>query len=143
MEPFQVYLCDHCKELVFMAATSTTIQRRTSLEMLPNQSGPCHCCSTLSGVLAHISAEVRSRFDFSDKDIDEFPLIISHTATHSSAGGVHSKDLTTTLELPNGFHYSSEVTIAWCLSDCKAVMPSDALGLWTDTFSLSMSVCIP
>ena len=121
MEPLHVDLCDHCRELVFDATVPTTIQRRTSLKVLLSSSGSCHCCSTLRGVLAHISSKVRSRFDFSDNGISEFPLIISHTATQRSAGGIHSKEVTATLELTNEFHYSSEVTIAWCSSDCKAV----------------------
>ena len=128
MEPLPVDLCDHCRELVFDATVPTTIQRRTSLKVLLSSSGSCHCCSTLRGVLAPISSQVRSRFDFSNNEISELPLVISHTATQRSAGGIHSKEITATLELPNGFYYSSEVTISWCSSDCKAVT-SQCLGL--------------
>jgi hypothetical protein len=128
MESLPVDLCDHCRKLVFDATVPTTTQRRTSLKELLSSSGSCHCCSTLRGVLAHISSEVRSRFDFTDNEISEFPLIISHTATQSSTGEIHSKVVTSALELPNQFIYESEATVAWCLSDCKAEISLNALG---------------
>lgn len=123
MEPLHVNLCNDCKELVFKATVSTTLQRQTSPKELLNSSRSCHCCSTLSGIVAPRSSEVRARFNISDKEIDHFPLAISHTAAQNSAGGISSKVVTVTLELPNGFTYPSEMTIAWCLSDCKAVIP--------------------
>lgn len=123
MEPLHVNLCDNCKELVFKATASTTLQRQTSPKELLNSSRSCHCCSTLSGIMARRFSEVRARFNISDKEIDHFPLTISHTAAQNSAGVISSKVVTATLELPNGFTYPSEMTIAWCLSDCKAMIP--------------------
>lgn len=140
MEPLQVDLCDRCKDFVFKTSTSNAMQRRTSLKVLLDSSGSCHCCSTLHGVLARTSSEVRSRFDFSDKDIDDFPAAISHTSAQNSAGGICSKVVTATLELPNAFIYPSEMTIAWSLLNCKEVIPIKALGVSTDNSCLSICV---
>jgi hypothetical protein len=142
MEPLQVNLCDQCKEFVFKTSTSNAIQRRTSLKVLLDSSGSCHCCSTLHGLLARTSSEVRTRFDISDKEIDDFPVAISHTSAQNSVGGLCSKVVTATLELPNGFIYPSEMTIAWSPSNCKEVIPIKALGLSTDTSCLSICVQI-
>lgn len=142
MEPLQVNLCDQCKEFVFKTSTSTAMQCRTSLKVLLDSSGSCHCYSTLHGILARTSSEVRARFGISDKEIDDFSVAISRTSDQRSAAGINSKVMTATLELPNGFIYPSGMTIAWCLSNCKEVIHIRVLGLSTDTSYLSTCVQI-
>lgn len=126
MNPLQRNLCDHCNDLVFKASTSIAMQRRTTIKVLLHLSGSCHCCSILLRILAHIPSYVRARFDIPNQEVDDFPLTISQTAPQSSAGGILSKLVTATLETSKMFIYTSDMTIAWCLSNCKFATPLKA-----------------
>jgi hypothetical protein len=124
MDAIQVNLCVYCETLVFKVTASTGIQHWASLELLRGSSGSCHSCSTLHDVLSQISSKARARFAISNQISHSFPLTISCTASQDLAGGVRSKAVTATLDILNGFSYSSKMTIAWCLPNCKALILS-------------------
>lgn len=124
MKPARVRLCAYCIQLASKDTAQTTIRHWCSLATLRTSSKSCHCCFLIHAMLAERSSKAHARFQFSELELEGFPLTISSSFCQNSADEIHSKTVTATLKLPNEFSYPVDLTIASCPSHCKTLSTS-------------------
>jgi len=120
MEQVRVQFCVYCSQLVSQDADTAVMKHWPSLAALGVSSLSCRCCLLLYGVFVKRSSEAQARFEFSDLEIQSLLLTITSFSSRDLVHGIHSKAVTFALNLPNGFSYPFDFTIASCPLYCKS-----------------------